>query len=183
MIDIITCIMKILHIYTALFFALYVCLPCNAKARPSQGANQLTFGGRYHSEQEELSEIPFGEADIAYGIAYEYHEHAAAWQLGATYCSDVTGDKTVDYVITPEVNLITKDGFWRGGIGILYSYLDREDDKDWVGPYWQFLLGVDIPLFGIDVQARTYYDFENFGDLDEFGLDKIDYGAWVSFSF
>ncbi len=186
--DTILFIMKTLHTCVVLFTVLCSCLLCDARAKSSQGTNKLSFGGRYHAEQKELPEIPFGEGDIAYGVAYEYHEQAAAWQLAATYCPDVTGgDKTVDYIITPEVNLIVKDGIWRGGIGMLYSYLDRKndatDDDEWVGPYWQLLFGANIPFFGIDLKARAYYDFEKFGDLDEFELDKLDYGAWLSFSF
>jgi hypothetical protein len=155
----------------------------HSTARGASTASYVTFGGRYHAEQEELEELPFGEGDTAYGLAYEYHEQHAAWQLGATYCSDLTGDTSVDYAITPELNLITKDRFWRGGAGILYSYLDREDDQEWVGPYWQFLFGIDLPIMGGSLQARTYYDFEDIDELDEFDLGKLDYGAWISFSF
>ncbi len=185
--DILIRIMKNYLRFVVLLSVFYSCLLYDVNAKSSKGVNKLSLGGRYYAEQEDFPEIPFGDGDVAYGVAYEYHESAAAWQLAATYCPDVTGDDAVDYIITPEVNLIVKDGIWRGGIGMLYSYLERDDhaadDDEWVGPYWQLLFGLNIPFFGMDLKALTYYDFESFNDLDEFELDKLDYGVWVSFSF
>jgi hypothetical protein len=155
------------------------CLAASVRA----GSHHWGLGGRYHVDHSEFAELPFGDGDVGYGLVYEFHDGPAYWQLGASYAPDITGTNAVDTVITPFANLILKDGFWRAGAGLLGSYIDGESDSDWTDPYWQLLLGVGIPLFGLNLDVQALYSFESWSDIGAFDMDDIEYGAWLTFAF
>ncbi|MFC1496852.1 hypothetical protein ACFLS1_00075 [Verrucomicrobiota bacterium] len=148
------------------------------------GTHTLAIGGRTHAEHSEFVTLPFDKGDISYGLAYEYHNESAYWQFGANYANDVTGTNTVDSVITPHADLIFKDRMWQGGIGVLQSYIDDENEgSDWTDLYWQLITGLQMPLFGLQMDFQVYYVFEDWGDIDKFDLDDLEYGIWVKRSF
>jgi hypothetical protein len=174
--------MKTLCLLAALLTA--CCLAGTVRA----GSHHWGLGGRYHVEHSEFEELPFGDGDTAYGLVYEFHDGPAYWQLGATYAFDVTGadtaSNTVDSVITPSINLVLQDGFWRAGAGLLSSYVQRDGGgSDWTDLYWQVLLGVGVPVFGLDLEVQALYSFEGWSDIDAFDFDDVEYGAWLTFAF
>ncbi len=48
--------------------------------------------------------------------------------------------------MTPLLNLIVKDNYFRGGMGVRATYVETGDGSEWIDPYWQFLLGLNLPL-------------------------------------
>lgn len=148
------------------------------------GPSVISAGARYHVDHSVCEELPFGDGDVSYGLAYEYHEESGYWQIAMNYTPDITGTNLTDYVITPQINLIFKDRMWRGGIGALRSYVrDVDNNGDWTDMYWQMLAGIHLPLFGLKLDVHAYYVFEKWNELDEFDSEDIEFGAWLKFSF
>jgi len=140
-------------------------------------------GVRRHAQHSVFEDLPFDDGDLSYGIAYEYHDKKAYWQLGVGYAPQ-PGTNGVDYVVTPQLNLIVKDRVWRAGIGVLDRYVEMEDgENDWTDVYFQFLTGIHLPVFGMDFDVLAFYPFAEWGDISDFDFDDIDYGAWLTFSF
>jgi len=148
-------------------------------------SSALSAGATYHKDHSVFTELPFGDGDISCQLAYEAHNAAAFWQFVADYAPDLTGTNDVDYAITPQINLLFKDGAWRGGAGALASYLAGKGDResDWTSVYWQFLLGFEVPVGGLNVGAQALYRFETWGDLGDFDVGDIEYGGWISYHF
>lgn len=148
----------------------------------------LTVGARRHVDHSSLTDLPFDDGDIGYLVAYETANAGACLQFGAEYAPDVTGtnkatgSNSVDYVVTPQINLILKDGIWRGGTGILDSYIAGGDNgkKQWSGIYWQIFLGIAVPVGGFEVGANAFYTFDK---LSRFEHKDIEYGAYLRYSF
>jgi hypothetical protein len=150
--------------------------------RPVQAAtHEWGLGGRYHMDHSVFEELPFGDEDIGYGLAYEYHDVSAFWQIAVTYAPDVTGTNGIDSVTTPELNLIFDDSWLRLGLGILSSYV-RQDvgGNDWTDLYWQFIVGLNFPISSLTLSINAYYPFEDWGNLEAFDAADIEYGAWLT---
>ena len=150
----------------------------------------ISVGTRYHLEHGSFDELPFDDGDMSYGAAYEWHEDGGYWQVALMYTPSVggnVGDRTTnstDYVITPQINLLFKDGTWRGGIGVLRSYIkDKDDGAEWTDIYWQALFGVHLPMFGLEFDILLGYVFETWNDFESYAFDDMDYNVWISFSF
>jgi len=148
-------------------------------------SSALSFGPRWHSDHSVFLELPFGDNDISYEIAWEGHEEDGYWQLGVDYAPDVSGDLgTTDYMITPYLNLLWSDGMFEGGIGGRQSYIsDSLTGSDWSDFYWQFILGLRFPVGGFDLSVSTFYVFEQWGDIGDFEGKDLDYGASLSYKF
>lgn len=159
------------------------------------GENYLGVNGRYHTDHSVFTDLPYDNGNLSYGLAYEYAEKAAIWQLGMDFASHVTGARDpdngatnavgTDYVLTPQFNLIIRDKIFRGGAGILASYL-RDDDggDDWIAPYWQLQLGLSFPVFQrFSLDISTYYVYERWDKLPDFKPQDLEYGAWVKYKF
>ena len=151
----------------------------------TEDQSAVSVGIEYHSANPAFEGYPYGDGDLSYGLAYEVHNQLAYWQFAVSYAPNATGTNTIDSVITPELNLITKDTFWRGGIGILNSYAPSnvEGADDWLGFYGHFILGVGFDLGKIGVDLHAYYPFSDFGELSEFDTNGIEYGAWIRYVF
>lgn len=146
--------------------------------------NAISVNARYHSDHSVFEELPFDDGDVSYGLAYECHEESGYWQVGVDYAPDASGIESTDYVITPQINLVFKDNMWRGGVGALRSYIhDETSGGNWSDLYWQLLAGIELPLFGIQLDLHTYYVFEEWKQLDEFDWDDLEFGAGLKFSF
>jgi hypothetical protein len=142
-------------------------------------------GARYHRDHSVYEELPFADGDFSYSLGYEYHDQDYYVQLSAGYCPDVGSTSQVDYVITPQANLIFVDKQWEGGVGILNSYT-ADDDKtnaEWTGLYWQLILGYTFPVFKIPLSVDVYYPFKSWSDIDEFDVKDLEYGATLKFYF
>lgn len=144
---------------------------------------------RYHTEHSAFEDLPFDKGDLSGVLAYEYHESEAYWQLGLGYAWDPSGSREdfadPDYVITPQINLILKDGLWEGGVGALRSYTKFDDgSSDWTSLYWQFILGVRLPaIAGFDLSVASFYTFDRWGNLSDFSSRDLEFGAKLSYRF
>lgn len=151
------------------------------------GATAVGALARFHEEHTVFEEYPFTGGDISYGFALEYHEDAAYWQVAVLYAEKPgpsTATNNLDYVLTPQVSLIFKDGPWRGGLGVLASLLEDEvEGSDWTDIYWQFVLGLTFPVMGLHLDARAFYVFESWSDVNEFEFEDIEYGVGISYFF
>ncbi len=161
-------------------------------ARAANETSALGVGGRYHSQHSAFAELPFDDGDLSYGLAYEYHEEKGLWQIAVEYCPEPGGvsvkdgvTNLVDYVVTPQLSLILKDNIWRGGVGAMASYIEQTDsgEAEWTSVYWQFLLGIGVPLGMFDLDVMASYPFEDWDTLSDFDADEMEYVAWLKLSF
>ncbi|MDP6491448.1 MAG: hypothetical protein QGH42_05480 [Kiritimatiellia bacterium] len=159
-----------------------VLLLCLSTTQARNGTKQRWgVGARYHVEHDSEREVPFDDV-TTYGIVYEYHERGTFWQLGLQYGTEI-GGVDVDYVLTPEINLMLTDGAWRGGIGALSTYVKVDDESDWSDVYYQFILGFDMPLGSTILSIQANYAFEDFDKLDEFDFDELDWVGYLMYEF
>ena len=170
--------MKTTLILTAALAALIVTVPASFAA----DTQAIALGARQHAAHSIFTDLPFDD-DIGYTLAYEYHSTDAYWQFGVGYTPDPGGSNAVDYVITPQINLMAKDNFWRGGAGLAASYIETDTDSDWTDLYFQLLLGVAIPFGAMEIDIQAIYVFEDWGELGDFDFDDLDYGAWLKYTF
>jgi hypothetical protein len=159
-------------------------------AQDLKGWNEVSVGARRHTLNSVFGDLPFKNGDYSYGVAWQYHEDDVFFELGVDYSPDVDG---TDFVITPRLNLIGTDnifgargteGFWRGGIGICDTYNHpKTGEADWTGYYWQFLLGIRIPISSVGLEARTYYVFKRWSELNQFDAGDLEFGLSLSLPF
>ena len=187
--------------HAVVFFAAFFkrCWPlglaalCLAPAPRAQAEHLLDLGARYHAAHRQFDKLPFGNGDISYLLAYSYAESLALWQLGVDFAPDVSGEMAlagdrvvgdIDYAVTPQLNLIIKDNYFRGGMGVRTSYVEAEDDSEWLDPYWQFLLGLNFPLMDrFSLDASTSYVFEHWEKLDGFDFRDLEYQLTLNVKF
>ena len=156
----------------------------NANAA-SSSPNRVSVGVRYHGTNEAVHVVPFGDNDISYSLAYEYHEDAGYWQIGVLYTPEIERDRSIDSVLTPYVNLIFTSDMWHLGVGILKSRVEQSDGSRWSDIYWQFITGLSIPFPGrISLTLYAFYVFAEWGDVfDDFDSDALEWGGTLSLSF
>jgi len=167
--------------FSSILFVLLFCLSTVQAQTAGRSNQRFGAGVRYHAQHDTERETAFDD-ESTFGLVYEYHEGSTFWQLGVQYGNNL-GTNTVDYIITPEINLMVADGLWRGGIGILSTYSNTEDDSDWSDLYYQFLLGVDVPIGSLALSFQAAYVFEDFDELDEFDFDELDWTGYLTFVF
>jgi hypothetical protein len=162
-----------------------------ALSDPKEGPSTLSVGGRYHTENTVFTDLPFGNADLSYGLAYTLAEEHIGLKLGADFTPDATGTRdaphtnSTDYVITPQIQAIVKDRIFRGGVGMLMSYVrDNQDEGDWINPYWQLMLGLCFPIYKrVSLEGNVYYVLEKWEDIAKFRGKELEYGAWLNYNF
>ena len=165
-------------------------------AAPAAGPHSLALGGRYHAEHSLFTDLPYGDGDISYALAYQYIQGFATWQLACDLGPDISGYNElyacgttnlvgIDYIITPQFHIIIRDLFFRGGGGIRTSYIrDVDGEGEWLDPYWQLQLGLAFPLgqrLSLDLSA--YYGYEHWGKPLDFKFSDLEYGAWLNVAF
>jgi hypothetical protein len=175
--------------------ALLVTLPITsfaASSSSSDTSSAVGLGVRYMRELPSFATYPFGTGDLGYGLSYEIRDTAGYWQLAACYSPRPSGTNStsIDYVLTPEVNLVIQDTdpkwkYLRGGIGILNSYMPSKDKTkdDWLGFYYHFMLGLNFDLGKIGLEINSYYTFDDFSKLSEFKFGDLEYGCWINYVF
>lgn len=128
---------------------------------------------------------PFAKGDLSYGATYEYEDQNALWQLGVDVTPKFKSPSAEDYAVTPQLNLLLKDQIFRGGLGILSTYTrDNAGKGDWMDLYWQFILGVEIPLPGrLVASANAYYVFDKWDNLNSFDFKDVEYGVSLGYKF
>jgi len=141
-------------------------------------------GVRQQVDHSVFEDLPFDDGDLTYTLGYEYHDGAGYWQLLLGYTPEVGDGDVVDYVITPQLNLIFQDRIFLAGTGVMGSYVEsKEEGGDWTSVYWQLMLGFEIPLGPVKLEMMAYYPFEGFSDLDEFDFSDIEYGGSLKYYF
>lgn len=174
-------------VLTALVFVFYL---ASGFSDENKENNMLTIGGRYHMKQSNFDDLPFGNGDISYLLAYTYLYRASMWQFGLDTGPDVSGKMPatgagVDFALTPQFNLIFRDRYFRGGAGIRTTYL-REDNGEgkWLSPYWQLQLGLSFPIWRtLSVDIGTYYVLEQWSKISSFRFSDLEYGLLVNYAF
>lgn len=187
------------RIRLVLVFLIAVAVGLTLMAEPCLGRSphSLSLGARYHKDHSVFTDRPFGDGDISYALAYEYSERLAYWQLALDFAPDVSGTRDsdgddseaesvgTDFVLTPQLNLVFTDRFFRAGPGIRGSYIrDDEGNSEWIGPNWQLQLGVNLP-FGeaISIDGNVYYVLESWGNITDFAFGDLEYGVWLKYTF
>lgn len=168
-----------------------ISLDAEAAKKKSSSSSSLGVGLRHHILHTNFEDWPYDDGDLSYGVAYEIHESGGCWQVAVDYAHNVGETNVADYVITPQLNLLFKDNAWRGGVGALASYIkyDEEEspelaaDDGWSDIYWQFLLGLSIPLGGLSLDVYAAYPFEEWGEISEFEFDDVEVQAWLMYAF
>lgn len=171
--------------------ALVVALAFSIRPALAESPHSLSVGGRYHTENTVFTDLPYGNADISYGLAYTFAEEHVGLKLGADFSPDVSGARDApntnktDYVITPQANIIIQDKMFRGGLGILTSYIrDDKGEGEWLDLYWQMMLGLCIPLGkNLSLEGDVYYVLERWDKITEFRLNELEYGLWLNYNF
>jgi len=160
--------------FLTIAIALCIALPAHAfegedylLGGKSGGTHKLSLGARYHDEVKSVYGLPFESGDLSWLLAYEYHEKIAFWQLGVGYAPESNTDRDAK-VITPQINLIFKDGIYRLGTGALQSYVDMDGNTDWTSLYWQVIAGIDVPL-GLNASIGIYgcYVFHRWDEITD----------------
>lgn len=144
----------------------------------------ISAGGRRHTEHSAFDELPFVDGDMSYSIGMEVHESAGYWQLLVGYAPDVgNATNNIDYVLTPQLNVLFRDGMWVGGTGILSSRVSTNNDDDWTDLYWQLMFGVELTTAYIKLEILAIYPFEGWDTIGDFEFDDIDYGGALKIVF
>jgi hypothetical protein len=183
--------MKTPILLTIMCGLLTLCMPY------AQASSAIGVGARRHVQHTAYEDYPYGDGDLSYTIAYEYHDAAGYWQLMVGFTPDVEartedeGDGTgeedegtvVDSIITPQINLMIEDRMWLAGVGILSDYIETSEDTEWSDIYWQVMLGLLIPLGNLELEVLAYYPFEDWGTIGDFDVDDIEFGASIKFLF
>ncbi len=164
-------------LFAIVFAALVPALFAAPAMRPA-----LTGGVRRHVDHSVFEELPFDDGDVSYILGCEFHDQNGYWQLLLGYTSEV-GSNVVDYVVTPQINLILQDRGWQAGVGALSSYIATEASTDWTDIYWQFILGytVRLPVLAFDILA--YYPFESWSVLRDFDGSDIEFGILLRYFY
>lgn len=156
-----------------------------AVANESRAGNILSVGGRYHQAHSSFADLPYADGDLSYGALYEVREGDSTVQFGCSVTPEFDKRDDIDYAVTPELNLMLIDRVFQGGVGILSSYLSRnEGDSEWMDLYWQILLGLRLELSkSLTLQVSGSYVYEKWGDLGDFDFEDIEGVAYIGYAF
>lgn len=153
-----------------------------AAAAPSFASLQqaVSLQARQYSHLSAFPDRPFADGDIGYGVAYELHDEMGFWQLGARYTPNCGVSNAYDYAITPFLNIFFKDRIFLAGFGIEKTYTPKNDtqNSDWSKLYYNFILGLDIPIgTHLDLQGLAFYDFDRFDKLKDFKFSDVEFAV------
>ena len=152
-------------------------------SRASSALHTLTAYGRYYGDHSAYTNRPFQKDDIGVGLSYEYREATGFWQIGLEFCSR-PGTWTEGYTLTPFLNLCFQDRWLFAGLGIRKPYLLDTDDDGWSDLYYNWLLGLEVPLGSrLSVNITGIYDFYKWQELDEFKFRDVEASAGLTYRF
>ncbi len=177
--------------YRRTFLALSAALALAIPPAFAGSPHMVSAGGRYHTENTVFTDLPYGNADLSYALAYTYSEKYLALKLGADFSPSVSGTRdaphtnATDCVISPQASVIIKDRIFRGGVGILTSYIrDDQGSSDWLSPYWQMMLGLCVPVYkNFSLEGEVYYVLKNWGSIGDLQFNELEYGLWLNYTF
>lgn len=176
-------LMKMINFFFLILFAVSLSIaaqPAYARGR----THALGAGVRYHAKPFVAETLPYDDGDLSYMLAYEYHEGPAFWQVAVDAANDLTGQTGVNRIITPQINLISSQGIWQLGAGILRSYVNKEETgNEWTSVYWQLIAGVSIPFSKIQFDVNAYYVLDKWGDIGEFKASDLEFAGRLTYFF
>lgn len=146
----------------------------------------LALGGRYHQDHGTFTELPYSQGDLSYGVMYEIFEKGASvLQLGCSMTPEFDNAPDLDYALTPEMNLMMRDGIFQGGFGLMSSYLSKLDgDSEWMDLYYQFLLGLRFDLSKkVSFQINASYVYAEWDEIFDFDFSDVEGTAYIGYSF
>ena len=157
--------------------------PWTSLAVSDNTTHNISFGGKYHFDYAWFDEIPIEEGDYSYQLFYEMHNNFAYWQIGGSYTPGPDDDR-FDDIITPQINLIAKDRFYRIGMGALMSNVKIDGDSDWTRVYWQVIFGVGIPLGdSLSIDLYGHYLFKHWKAIWDPIAEAPEVSLTISFTF
>lgn len=147
-----------------------------------------SIGARYHTTHTRFEDYPFRSGDISYQAGLEFHEGIGFWQLIMGYnpspkSSPDPEDPAVDYILTPQLNLILHDQGWLAGTGILSSYIKDEEESDWSKTYWQTMLGYQFRFQYFTMDVMGIYSFDRWSNFSDFRFGNMEFSAMLKRRF
>jgi len=159
----------------------------NVQAQQMGRTSAVTVGVRQYNNHPDDTEFPFGDSDLGYLMAYEFHEGNAFWQFGLGYTPSASATSQVaevEYVITPQLHLVYQDGSLMMGVGALKHYISDTNGKHWTSIYWELMLGLQLPIStSVSIQGLACYQFRDWGNLGDFDTSEIEFGVNLSCKF
>lgn len=169
--------------FTRLILLIALLSPIAAWTRAAD-TSLIVLGRRHADLSESMSDRPYGDGDVSYGVFADLFDGAGAWRLGASFSDDVSGVEGVDQVITPELGLLVVDRIWETGIAVLVDYVETESDSDWGDVYFQAHLGLNFQVTSsLSAGIQASYPFDSIDGLSDVDFDALDFAGVVRFSF
>ena len=161
---------------------------CSFTTEAHAAANFYAIGARYHTTNSTFEDAPFRSGDLTYQAGLEFHEGVGYWQLLLGYTPSVKADPEaegpeIDYIFTPQLNLIIQDRGWLAGAGILSSYIRDETESEWSSMYWQTMLGYQFRLQQFTLDVMSLYTFDKWGNISDFRFGDVEFSAMIKRRF
>ncbi len=169
----------LLILFSAVIFSSY------ASARTPEFEHKAGVGIRSHSSNSAFEEMPYSSGDTSYQFYYEIYDLATSgfWQIVFGSVEDPKNSE-VRKIYSQQLNLVLKDRFYRGGLGILNHCIVTDDSEEWSDTYYQFILGVYISFTeNLGLGINGYYLFEKLDEDTSFDSDDIEYSLMLDFKF
>ncbi len=169
----------LLFLFSAVMFSSY------ASGKAPEFEHKVGVGVRSHSSNSAFEDMPYSSGDISYQFYYENHDLATSgfWQI-VFGSSEDPNNREISKIYSQQLNLIFKDRFYRGGLGILNHCIVTDDSDEWSDPYYQFILGVYISFTeNLGLGINGYYIFEKLDDETSFDSKDIEYSLMLDFKF
>jgi hypothetical protein len=157
-----------------------------AAAQAQAPVPSVVVGGRYHAASTVLPDLPYDDGDLSLLVAYQLEEAASVLQFALDYAWDAGArSNAVDYVLTPQINVLFRRNWLAFGTGALMSRIEGEGEgTGWTGLYYQFLAGTELDLGSrASLTALAAYPFDDFGELGEFDTGDLEYTVYLKFRF
>ncbi|MEI6970542.1 MAG: hypothetical protein WCL44_03410 [bacterium] len=170
---------------TTMIILLGIC-SCTAFAQIAKPA-ALTVGVRQYTDHSADTKSPFGEGDLSYLLAYEYHEGGAFWQLGLSYAPYASATSMVavtESVTTPQLRLVFQESMLLLGVGVLKHYIMQIDGNKWSDLYWEIQAGLYASVSkSLEVRGMAYYTFSDWSEIDNFDTSQLELGVEFAYRF
>ncbi|MEI6807207.1 MAG: hypothetical protein WCN95_00655 [bacterium] len=174
--------------------AFLVCIQVSSAPAQSAKSSTITGGIRQYVSHPEDTASPFGDGDVSYLLAYEYHEAKAYWQFGVSFTPNTTMTSVVlnaqsivpniESIVTPQIRLVFEENLLLLGIGVLKHYVQGKEVNHWSDLYWELEAGLHVPFSStLELRGVAYYSFREWGDVGDFDASQLEFGLEVAYKF